>query len=84
MWNVYVLRSLINNKLYTGFTGDLERRLKEHNRGCGGRFTKLNKPFELVYKEDFDNKQDAVRRERELKTSKGRYFVKKMVGQSVG
>jgi putative endonuclease len=82
MWHVYVLKSLINGKFYTGYTGNLDRRLVEHNSGRGGRFTKLNKPFELVYKEDFDNKYDASKRERELKTGKGRYYVKKLVGQS--
>ena len=79
MWNVYVLRSLVNGKFYTGYTGDLEKRLKQHNSGQGGRFTKLNKPFELVYKEDFEDKYEAQKRERELKTGKGRYFVKKTV-----
>jgi len=80
VWNVYVLRSLVNGKFYTGYTGNLERRLREHNAGRGGRFTKQNGPFELVYKEDFDDKYVAAKRERELKTSKGRYFVKKKVG----
>lgn len=78
-WFVYVLRSLVNGKFYTGNTGDLERRLIEHNSGRGGRFTRLNKPFELVYKESFDDKYEAKKRERELKTGKGRYYVKKMV-----
>ena len=79
MWNVYVLRSLVNGKFYTGYTGDFDKRLKAHNSGRGGRFTKLNKPFELVYKEDFEDKYTAQKRERELKTNKGRYWVKKIV-----
>ncbi len=79
MYHVYVLRSLINGKFYTGYTGDIEKRLKQHNSGSGGRFTKLNKPFELVYKEEYDDKYVAQKRERELKTSKGRYLVKKIV-----
>jgi len=79
MWHVYVLKSLVNGKLYTGYTGNIEKRLKQHNQGHGGRFTKLNKPFELVYKEDFDDKYVAQKRERELKTNKGRYFVRKTV-----
>ncbi len=79
MFHVYVLRSLINGKFYTGYTGDIEKRLKQHNSGSGGRFTKLNKPFELVYTEEYDDKYVAQKRERELKTSKGRYWVKKIV-----
>ncbi|MFA6602880.1 MAG: GIY-YIG nuclease family protein [Candidatus Shapirobacteria bacterium] len=79
MYYVYVLRSLVNGKFYTGYTGNFDRRLKEHNAGRGGRFTKLNKPFELVYREEFDDEYVAKKRERELKTSKGRYFVKKIV-----
>ncbi len=83
MYKVYVLKSEITGKFYTGFTNNLDRRIKEHNSGRGGRFTKLNKSLTLVYFEEYEERNLAMKRERELKTSKGRYFVKKIVGQSV-
>ncbi len=78
-YTVYVLKSLTTGKLYTGYTSDMVKRLKAHNSGRGGRFTKLNKPLELVYSEEYEERIVAIRRERELKTGKGRYFVKKLL-----
>ena len=65
-WYVYMLECK-NGKLYTGLTKDLSRRLAEHNRGSGCRFTKFRKPVRLVYKQEFTDRIDAGRRERELK-----------------
>ena len=68
---VYILRSGRNGKLYVGQTGDLERRLTEHDEGRGGKFTRLNGPWELMYKEAHENRTSAVRRERFLKSVPG-------------
>lgn len=54
--------------LYTGWTNCLEKRLKAHNSGKGAKYTKSRKPVELVYKEEFDNKSDALRREAAIKS----------------
>ena len=54
--------------LYTGWTNCLEKRLKAHNSGKGTKYTKSRKPVELVYKEEFDNKSDALRREAAIKS----------------
>nr|WP_263314364.1 GIY-YIG nuclease family protein [Mammaliicoccus sp. Marseille-Q6498] len=53
--------------LYTGYTTDLERRLKVHNEGKGAKYTKVRLPVKLVYHEEFDNKSDALKREYGLK-----------------
>jgi putative endonuclease len=79
MWYVYVLKSLVNNRFYTGSTNDLVRRLEEHNRGKS-KYTKLTRPFVLVYKEKYFSRIEARRRERFLKTGKGREFIKTFLG----
>ena len=48
--------------LYTGYTTDLERRLKVHNDGKGAKYTKIRRPVKLVYHEEFDNKSEALKR----------------------
>jgi putative endonuclease len=75
MYHVYILQSLKNGRLYTGSTNDLVRRLLEHNRGQS-KYTKLTAPFELIYKEEYNTKSEAYRRELFLKTGKGRAFLK--------
>ena len=81
MWYIYILKSLKNNRLYTGSTNDIERRLKEHNSGQS-KYTKLTKPFELVYKESFEERLEARRRELFLKTGKGRELLKSLIEKS--
>ena len=44
---------------YTGWTNNLEKRLKDHNRGKGAKYTKPRLPVELVYYERFDTKEEA-------------------------
>jgi len=67
VWTVYVLRSLSKGWLYIGMTNDLERRLREHNRGYN-RSTKGKGPFELVHTETFATRVEARAREKHLKT----------------
>ena len=72
MFYVYVLRSLKNNKRYVGFTAKQPKeRLREHNFGTS-KWTRANKPFKLVYKEDFVSKTEAIKREKFLKSGQGR------------
>jgi putative endonuclease len=75
MFYVYVLRSLKDGKLYAGFTEDLRRRIKEHNKGQESS-TKRGVPFELVYYEACQSKYDALRREKYLKTAYGKRYLK--------
>lgn len=75
MYYIYVLRSLKNKRFYTGSTEDLSRRLDEHNSGRS-KATKYVRPFELIYQETFDSRSEALRREKELKTGKGREELK--------
>ncbi len=75
MYKVYVIYSNMAGKYYTGQTEDLERRLKEHNEGTLGKFTKNKGPWELVYFEEFKTREEALKREKYLKTGAGRDFV---------
>ena len=65
-WHVYILRCR-NDALYTGVTTDLERRVEEHNRGVGARYTRAFRPVELVYAETATDRAHALRRERAIK-----------------
>lgn len=56
-------------------TYELERRLFEHNAGLV-KSTRNRRPLEILYKEEFDNKSDALLREKELKSKKGKIFLK--------
>ncbi|MFA6324727.1 MAG: GIY-YIG nuclease family protein [Candidatus Paceibacterota bacterium] len=75
MFCVYVLKSLRNNKRYIGYTGkSVEERLREHNSGTN-IFTRQNKPFVLIYKEEYSIKSEAIKREKFLKSGIGRKFL---------
>lgn len=53
--------------LYTGWTNDLERRLAAHNAGKGSKYTCSRRPVELVYREEWETKEQAMSRERQIK-----------------
>ena len=55
---------------YTGWTTDPERRVKQHNKGVGARYTKTRRPVKLVYLEEQHNRTDAMRRELAIKKLK--------------
>jgi len=72
---VYVLRSEVDGKLYTGYTADLRKRLESHNNG-EVKSTKARRPLVLVYFEGCLNQQDATHREQYLKTTYGKRYLK--------
>ena len=78
MYYVYVLQSLKDNEFYTGFTDNLERRIKEHNNKEEPS-TKLRAPFRLIYYEGCFSKKDAIAREKYLKTGMGKKYIKNRV-----
>ncbi len=63
---VYILRCS-DNALYIGVTGDLDARLKRHNRGEGCTFTAIRTPVNVVYQESFATRAEAMKRERQIK-----------------
>jgi putative endonuclease len=66
MFFVYILKSRKDKSLYIGFTKDLRQRFKEHNSGLV-RSTKSKRPWHLVYYESYSSRQDATKRESNLK-----------------
>ncbi len=56
-----------DNTLYTGYTNDPKRRIKEHNLGDGAKYTRGRGPVKLVYLEEFTDKSEAMKREYEIK-----------------
>lgn len=63
---VYILKCS-DGSYYTGYTSDLSRRVKQHNEGVGGRYTRSRRPVKLLYKEECATRAEAMRREREIK-----------------
>jgi putative endonuclease len=64
---VYILASHIGGTLYIGVTNDLTRRVAEHQLKLGESFTKKYEVAKLVYFEQFDDAENAIRREKRLK-----------------
>ncbi len=77
MYHVYILL-LSNKKFYIGYTNNLKRRLWEHKDGKA-EFTRKYLPTKLIFCEVFCNEKDARKRERYLKTSKGKATLEAML-----
>ena len=77
-WYVYVLRSLRDENFYIGSTNNLKRRLRQHqNRENTSTAKRL--PIELLYFEGHRSKEDALRREKYFKSTKGRTTLRQML-----
>ena len=76
-FNVYVLQSEKSGILYTGFTENLNRRIHEHNTGKS-KFTSGHMPWKIIYTEVVDNRLEASKREKYLKSATGKRFLKKL------
>ena len=74
----YVLKSSQDVRFYTGYTKDLKNRLAEHN-SCKVKSTSHRAPFKLVYYEMCLNKQDAIAREKYLKSGFGKKYIKNRI-----
>jgi len=72
----YVLQSQQDGNFYVGFSRDLQLRFEQHNKGYV-ESTKNRRPFKLIYYEACINEDDAIKREKYLKTYHGKMFLKK-------
>lgn len=63
---IYVLRCC-DGSLYTGYTTDLDRRVKTHQAGKGAKYTRARLPVELIYWEEFTSKSQAMSAESRFK-----------------
>ena len=64
---VYILTNKTNSVMYIGMTSNLTRRLYEHKNGIVEGFSKKYKTHKLVYVEEYDNVNDCISREKQLK-----------------
>jgi len=73
---IYVLKSIKDNKNYTGYTKNLKLRFEQH---CKGQVdsTKNRLPIKLIYFEGCISQEDATKREKYLKTYLGKMYIKK-------
>ena len=80
MFYVYVLQSLKDGMFYTGYSNDLKRRFAEHSSGAVSS-TKYRLPMKLVYYEACCDQKDALHREKYLKTTWGKRYLKTRMKQ---
>ncbi|MEN9998810.1 MAG: hypothetical protein RI922_1800 [Bacteroidota bacterium] len=79
MFVTYALYSPTFDKIYIGFTSDLIDRYNSHNFLSTKGFTKNFRPWIVVYVEFHESKPAAMKHEKELKSSRGRDFVRKQI-----
>ena len=77
MFHVYVLQNP-EGKFYIGHTDDLTARLRSHNRTdkLGGKFTRKNGPWELVWAEEHPARAAAMAREKQIKAMKSARWIR--------
>ena len=78
MYYVYVVQSQKDKRFYTGYTNNLKRRIEEHNSKTQ-LSTKYRVPFRLVYYESCIVKEDAIAREKYLKSGRGKGYLKNRI-----
>ena len=62
----YILKCK-DDSLYTGWTNDLKKRITSHNAGKGAKYTNARRPVELVYYEEFQTREESMKREYAIK-----------------
>jgi putative endonuclease len=78
MFYTYVLISELDGDFYIGYTEDLKNRIEEHKQGIV-KSTVNKRPLKLVYYEACIDVNDAVKREKSLKTGYGRKYIKRRI-----
>ena len=63
---VYIVKCC-DETYYTGYTNNIEKRLKAHNEGKGAKYTRARLPVTLVYQEEYEDKREALKREYAIK-----------------
>jgi putative endonuclease len=82
MYFTYVLYSHKFDRIYIGHTNNLIYRLKRHNDGLV-KSTKAYRPWKIIYQEKFPNRAVAMQREKELKSHKGRDFIRNLLNSTL-
>ena len=76
IYTVYILYSKFHNKIYIGYSSNLIERFKSHNSLGTKGWTIKFRPWMVIYCEYFSTKSDTMKREMELKSAKGRSWIR--------
>ena len=81
MFVVYAIYNKTNDKIYIGQTTNIDVRIQQHNDKIfdGSYTSRFNGTWELIYQESVENRQKALEREKQLKSYRGREFIKKYI-----
>ncbi len=83
MYTVYVLYSRRFDRIYIGFTSDMENRLRSHNEFATKGYTTKFRPWEIAFTENYTDKNEAMKREKALKAGKGREYIWNYIRQNL-
>ena len=78
MYEVYIIQSEKDRSFYIGYSGDLNKRLSDHNLGKS-RYTRSKRPWKLVYSEEYETKSEAIVREKFLKSQRNKDFYLRLI-----
>ena len=80
-FEVYILFSEIKNRFYIGYTSNLEERIIRHNQKSKG-FTGKENDWKIVYTERFNIKEEAIKRELQIKSWKSRKKIMELIANN--
>jgi putative endonuclease len=80
-FSVYIIQSQSSGRFYVGSTQDVQARLARHNQGRSS-YTKAQRPWHLIYTEQFESRSEALNREYEIKKRKSKSFIETLVRPS--
>jgi putative endonuclease len=83
-YTVYCLYSLKYDKIYVGYTSDLILRFRSHNELAKKGYTLRYRPWIVAYTEELELKSTAIKREKELKSSRGRAYLRDHIRKHYG
>ncbi len=79
MFTVYILYSAAFDKIYTGYTSNLEERFLSHNELGTKGWTIKFRPWKIVHTEFFERKEEAIKKEKYLKSGVGREWIQRNI-----
>ena len=79
MFTADVLHSKKYDEIYVGYTSNLQQRLLSHNELATKGWTIKFRPWKIIYKEEFETKSEAMKREKQLKSYQGRTFIRNLL-----
>ena len=81
MFYTYILHSSKSNKFYIGACQNIPSRLQRHNAGATPS-TKNGRPWCVVYSEAFNTKNEALAREKHIKSMKSKIYIQKLINNA--